>query len=112
MVGASAPSKPSNVRQASTIRKIFSSRFKRISSRKEARRRQRRHIGSAGREERPATDEGTLDHGVKDHVKAIQAGHKVRAFIVNDVIGPERLDKCNVAGPQAALVFAPSALAI
>ena len=63
---------------------------------KEARRRQRCHIGSAGREERPATDEGTLAHGVKDHIKAIQAGHEVLAAIVKDVVGPERLDKCNV----------------
>src|ERR1700724_2703908 len=65
---------------------------------KEARRRQRRHIGSAGHEERPATDEGTLAHGVKDHIKAIQAGHEVLAAIVNDMVGPERLDKCNVCG--------------
>ena len=36
---------------------------------KEARRRQRR-IGSAGREERLATDEGTLTHGVKGHIKS------------------------------------------
>jgi len=60
---------------------------------KKARRRQRRHIGSAGREERPEIDEGTLAHGVKDHIKAIQAGYEVLAAIVNDVVGPERLDK-------------------
>src|SRR3984893_7425442 len=65
---------------------------------KEARRRQRRHIGSAGHEELPATDEGTLAHGVKDHIKPIQAGHEVFAAIVNDVVSPERLDKCNVCG--------------
>jgi hypothetical protein len=33
-----------------------------------------------------------------DHIKAIQAGHEVLAAIVNDVVGPERLDKCNVCG--------------
>src|SRR5262249_20579866 len=63
---------------------------------KEVRRRQRRHIGSAWREERPATDEGTLAHGVKDHIVAIQAGHEVLAAIVNDVVGPKRLDKLHV----------------
>jgi hypothetical protein len=47
---------------------------------------------SAWREELPAPDEGTLAHGVKDHIIAIRAGHKVRAVIVNDVVGPERLD--------------------
>ena len=77
---------------------------------KEARRRQRRHIGSAGREELPAADEGTLAHGVKDHIKAIQAGHEVLAAIVKDVVGPERLDNAMFEGPQVALVFAPSAL--
>src|SRR4029077_17098288 len=63
---------------------------------KEARRWQRRHIGSAWREERPAIDEGTLAHGVKDHIIAIQAGHKFLAAIVNDVVGPERSNKFNV----------------
>src|SRR5262249_62324833 len=63
---------------------------------KEVRRRQGRHIGSAWREERPAIDEGTLAHGIKDHVVAIQAGHEVLAAIVNDVVGSKRLDKLHV----------------
>ena len=73
---------------------------------KEARRKQRRHIASAWREERPATDEGRR----RSHHS--EAGHKVRAVIVNDVVGPERLDKFNVLSAKGGAGHAPSALAI
>jgi hypothetical protein len=65
---------------------------------KEARLRQRRHIGSSWREERPAIDEGTLAHGVKDHIKAIQVGQEVFAAIVNDVVIPVREGRVSGAG--------------